>query len=431
MVDLVIKLTWLARRFSRQLLLRSLVCVGIVLTGSFASAGSATVLNAVEKSDSKADPGLLVSEAAEQRLRSAIVHYLEQFEQMPQAPESIVPSGPLLEPGDVDNRVGLVRRRLAEIVRMDIVRTKPGTHQLLSNAGSPVFDDELKRGVMQFQSRHGLPPDGRIDQTTVEALNVPLADRLAQMRNNLAQLIQLRRQVTSSRYVLVNIPARELVAVRNRRIELTSTVIVGRPERATPTLHVSIRAVNIHPAWHVPASIVKSDLFPRFSSDPEYFRRRQFVVFDVKAQESIDPAVVISRGLRPQDIRLIQRPWSGNALGRIRIDMPNVSSVYLHDTPLPRLFGWPEGLLSAGCVRVARIVELAGWLISNKAGLNLEPVTESLKKSVPKTLPLAEPIPVHFVYQTAWVNHYDEIQFRPDVYGREKHTGTKLRKNRE
>ena len=44
-------------------------------------------------------------------------------------------------------------------------------------------------------------------------------------------------------------------------------------------------------------------------------------------------------------------------------------------------------------------------------------VTVALGKS--KTVKLKNPVPVHFVYVTAWTNAGGTVQFRNDLYGRD------------
>ena len=58
-----------------------------------------------------------------------------------------------------------------------------------------------------------------------------------------------------------------------------------------------------------------------------------------------------------------QEPGSKNPLGKIRIDMPNRDAVYMHDTPMQRLFADDYRFLSHGCARVDGINDLASWLL--------------------------------------------------------------------
>jgi murein L,D-transpeptidase YcbB/YkuD len=143
-------------------------------------------------------------------------------------------------------------------------------------------------------------------------------------------------------------------------------------------------------------------------------------------RDPIDPHTVVARGLTENQVRLVQKPGPSNALGRVRIDMPNNYSVFLHDTPIPRLFGWPGRLFSAGCVRVARIVELAAWLIDDSGTGDLPPVTRALQQPEPSTFRLERKLPVHFVYLTAWVDSAGKVQFRPDVYQRHLPTSQRI-----
>ena len=46
---------------------------------------------------------------------------------------------------------------------------------------SNIYDGPLVAAVKQFQRRHGLDPNGRIDKATVVQLNVPLSFRVRQL----------------------------------------------------------------------------------------------------------------------------------------------------------------------------------------------------------------------------------------------------------
>jgi murein L,D-transpeptidase YcbB/YkuD len=101
--------------------------------------------------------------------------------------------------------------------------------------------------------------------------------------------------------------------------------------------------------------------------------------------------------------------------------MPNKHSVYMHDTPLKRLFGQSARAFSSGCVRVERVLELSAWLIGK--GWTLEKVEAQIAGGKKLDVKLAAPVPVHFVYLTAFAGSNGVAQFRPDIYGRDSSFG--------
>ena len=54
-----------------------------------------------------------------------------------------------------------------------------------------------------------------------------------------------------------------------------------------------------------------------------------------------------------------QKPGPMNALGRVKINMPNPYAIYLHDTPSKWAFARTDRALSHGCIRVKDIAALA------------------------------------------------------------------------
>ncbi|MBF0562972.1 MAG: peptidoglycan-binding protein, partial [Alphaproteobacteria bacterium] len=87
----------------------------------------------------------------------------------------VVPGGPKLIPGMDDPRVPVLRQRLRLVGDLAGNTDDRSTH----------FDETLAQGVRAFQSRHGLTPDGNVDPQTLQVLNVPIADRIRQIRVNL------------------------------------------------------------------------------------------------------------------------------------------------------------------------------------------------------------------------------------------------------
>jgi murein L,D-transpeptidase YcbB/YkuD len=92
------------------------------------------------------------------------------------------------------------------------------------------------------------------------------------------------------------------------------------------------------------------------------------------------------------------------------LDMPNPFDVYLHDTPFHSLFALPQRALSHGCVRVDLARDLAGALLGAPLPAPGGPT---------RIVPLAAPVPVYFLYQTAFVDENGTVEFRDDIYGRD------------
>jgi murein L,D-transpeptidase YcbB/YkuD len=82
------------------------------------------------------------------------------------------------------------------------------------------------------------------------------------------------------------------------------------------------------------------------------------------------------------------------------------------------LFGQSQRAFSSGCVRVERVLDLVAWLLS-PSGWTPEKVQAAVDAGRKVDVKLARPVPVHFVYVTAFVGENGVVQFRPDIYGRD------------
>ncbi len=316
--------------------------------------------------------------------------------------------GVTLRPGDQDEVVELLRKRL----RISGDMAQIGT-------GGWVFDDLVQAGLQHFQRRHGLPPTGLLDVRSVYALNVSAEDRLAQLRVNLQRMQEFTSRGLPDRYVMVNVPAMELQAVDEGRIALKSRVIVGRVERPTPGIAAKIQGLNFFPYWKVPESVAFKDLIPKLQKDPEYLTREHIRVLADPDGQEIDPHAVNWAEPKFLNIRFRQDPGNFNALGLVRVDMPNPDNVYMHDTPLKDLFRRPQRAFSAGCIRVYRILDLVAWLAGTNGDWDRGRVDSTLAEGYALDVKLNKPINVYFVYQTAWVDTEMGVAFRPDIYGRD------------
>jgi L,D-transpeptidase YcbB len=317
----------------------------------------------------------------------------------------------MLRRGDSDQRVGTLRRRL---------RT---TGDLSGGAsyGAYDFDARVEAGVIRFQRRHGLRASGRVDRRTLAVLNVPADERLAQLKLNRSRLVQLVQTPPEERYVLVNVPAFQLEAVERYQTVLRHRVIVGRPDRETPSLKATIKGVNFFPYWKVPDSVARLDVIPRLQKEPDYLQKEQIrvLVGNFNGRE-LDPASIDWTQASVETIKFRQDPGPQNALGLVRIDMQNEHGVYMHDTPMKPLFKQRGRAFSAGCVRIQDVFELVDWLVGLEPGWTQRGRVQSvLQDGQAVDVEFTRPVPVYFAYITAWAEAKGRVEFRPDIYQRD------------
>ena len=307
--------------------------------------------------------------------------------------------------GDSSSDIVAIRRQLA--VTGDLAS---------GGTASGVFDQEFQEALARFQIRNGLRVSGFVDSRTLAVLNVSAAERLQQLETNLARIRSLMKINKASRYVLVNVPAFTLQAVDRGNLALTSNVVVGKPTRATPAVSAQIVEVNFYPTWTVPESIAHADLIPKLRKDPSYFTNEHFSL--VAKGGSLNPASIDWNAPEVVNYRFVQDPGTFNALGVVRINMPNKHSVYMHDTPLKQLFSQSARAFSSGCVRVQQVLDLVAWLLAPQ-GWTPEKVQTAAEDGKSINVALGKSVPVHFVYLTAFVSENGMVQFRPDIYGRD------------
>ena len=286
------------------------------------------------------------------------------------------------------------------------------------SSGNATFDESFLDGLSRFQIRNGLRVSGFVDQRTLAALNVTAQERLGQLQTNLKRIKSFMGFNKAPRYVLVNVPAFVAQGVDHGTLTLSSNVVTGKPARATPRVDAKIVEVNFYPTWSVPEIVAQQDLIPKIRKDPSYFSEEHFTVMTDWKAPPLDPATVDWASPQVASYKFRQEPGPFNALGVVRINMPNKYSVYMHDTPLKQLFSQSARAFSSGCVRVEMVQELVAWLLGGK-GWTLEKVQAQIDSGKKIDVKLPAPVPVHFVYLTAFVGANGLAQFRPDIYGRD------------
>lgn len=309
-----------------------------------------------------------------------------------------------LTPGASGPTVALLRRRLA------ITDDLPAEH-----ASGDAFDEHLTAAIRHFQARNGIEETGTIGQRTLTALNVPVSQRIRQLSASLDRLSQMDFNF-GQRYVVVNIPAAVAEAVENGKVARRHAVVVGKQGRPSPTLTTHITAVNLNPTWTVPLNILKKDIRTHMRRDPNYISRMHMRVLDGSGRE-IDPHSVDWNSDRAPNYTVRQDSGTFNALGAVRLDMPNPHSVYMHDTNHREHFGTDYRFQSSGCARLSNPRDFAVWVLQGQGSWTRAQIDAAIATGKRQDIRLTHRIPVAWIYLTGWVTQDNVIHFRDDIYG--------------
>lgn len=181
--------------------------------------------------------------------------------------------------------------------------------------------------------------------------------------------------------------------------------ISGKSSTPTPALMAEATAVNFNPWWEVPASI---------------------------ARES---GMRAGRRYVWSGTRFRQPPGPSNALGRVKVIMPNTHNIYLHDTPSRGLFGAQMRAFSHGCLRVEDALDFAHTLLDGT--MSRSQIDDLLDPPAPKSVGLAQAaprqpaqlrstvvnlpvkIPVYVTYMTVTRRDDGSLAYHKDIYGRD------------
>jgi len=203
-------------------------------------------------------------------------------------------------------------------------------------------------------------------------------------------------------HILVNPAAYRLDLVEQGMIVSTHRAIVGKPKSPTPVFAAKITGVTANPWWNVPQSIVAESIGALVRNRPAEAAARGYVASrDASGRLSVR-----------------QRPGPLNALGLVKLEMPNPHSVFIHDTPSRDLFEQSRRALSHGCIRTARPDILAKILLSSQDAAQFDALMAS---GTTRTLSLPVPVPVYIAYFTAEpdADAAGGVDFLDDIYGRD------------
>jgi murein L,D-transpeptidase YcbB/YkuD len=345
--------------------------------------------------------------AGYRRLRSAFIKY--------QALQSTggwpaIPDGPVLQQGDIDEQVAMLRRRLR--AEGDLVINPLG--------GRYEFDEPVKEAVEHFQARYGINVDGVVGPETRAAMNVPIEQRIRQMQVNLERWRWLPRHFGKS-YLLVNIAGYELAAYQHGKLLFITRIVAGTPERNTPAVAGPLQSIILNPYWYIPRTIAINDILPILRRRPNYLDAMGIRVF-TNAETALTKVNAGSINWRHIDennfhYQLRQDPGPHNSLGQIKFKFANNYALYLHDTPKKRLFEREFRAFSSGCIRVENAIDLAAYLLQHQDNWSKGKILNTIDSQETMVVKLQNPVPLYLVYWTSWVGNDRHVNFRYDIYG--------------
>ncbi|HKT85165.1 MAG TPA: L,D-transpeptidase family protein [Novosphingobium sp.] len=241
-----------------------------------------------------------------------------------------------------------------------------------------------------------------------DALNAtPMADKARRnlIRVNMDRWRWLARDLGDV-YLLTNVPEFQLRLTVKNKIIRTYRTVVGKPGKtATPQLAEKVTAVVFNPTWTVPQSIVKGEgLGVKALNNPGWAKAQGYKV---------------TRG-GDGTIYVVQQPGPNNALGLMKIDMPNPHAIYLHDTPSKQYFDDPVRAYSHGCIRTERAVELGMTMAILGASMSATEAADISRSREYTKVEMTRTFPVYLTYFTLARSIDGQLQQFNDIYGRDK-----------
>ena len=299
-----------------------------------------------------------------------------------------IPDGPAPKFGAKDARVPALRERVG-----------------LTGDGA-IYDKTLADAVKNFQQEHGQKPTGLLTQATLDTLNGRDADRIADIIVANLERWRWMPHDLGSTYVIVNLPDFTLRVIDNGKLDWTTKIVDGKPSTPTPIMSAEMKTITVNPTWNVPPSIVANEYLPLLRQDSTILAR-----MGLNVTRNPDGTIHVA-----------QPPGPNNALGQIRFNFPNKFLVYQHNSNQKYLFSNTMRAASHGCMRVedpAKYAEVLLAITRPGDGYTADRVRRMFGVNE-NEIKFNNPMPVHLTYQTAFVDDSGKLQFRDDIYGRDK-----------
>jgi L,D-transpeptidase YcbB len=354
-----------------------------------------------------------------QRLRTALLHYME-LEKNGDG-EKVLDVGGVSPGGQYAGVAGLTSR-------LKLFGDLPDSVTIAPDA--KVYEGPLVDAVKHFQERLGLRPTGELDYKTVVELNVPLSDRVDQMRLGLERFRWLPYQFKQPP-IVINVPEFRLYAFNEKNeVGLTMRVNVGEDyNHQTPMFEGKIQYLVFRPYWTPTPNILRKEIIPDLEKNPS-LDGLELVSADGKVVSSgaVTPAML--QQVRTGKLTVRQPPGPENGMGLVKFIFPNEHDVYIHDTPasLDMFSEATEGeegelkrVASHGCIHLQYPDKFAAYLLRNAPGWDLDRVEKAMHDGKDnQQVNLTPPVPVLIFYMTVVVEENGDVHFFHDIYDHDR-----------
>jgi murein L,D-transpeptidase YcbB/YkuD len=299
------------------------------------------------------------------------------------------------------------------------------------------FDESLASAIRRIQRANLSSVTGQLspkDQATWEFFSISSARRIQQIELNMEKARWLPREM-ESRYVIVNLATQRMRVVDpnlTNPVLVEQSVVVGRPDRKTPSMREELEFVVLNPTWTVPPDIFRLDKIPAIQKAAaigpqavvDWFQTNRMSLLN-RDEKPVNPTDYNWLTNPPQygNVLIRQQPGLTNALGAMKFMMPNPYSIYLHDTNQPELLKNDFRMLSSGCIRMSYPRDFAEYLLAgtkwNRTAIDDFVVKPGETRSSESwiRLPNKVKVPVYLISLTAALDDNSVMQFTRDVYG--------------
>jgi len=303
----------------------------------------------------------------------------------------------ILKKGESSPEIVIIKKRL------QITGDLPGADS------SSVFNDTLVSAIKNFQERHGYTPTGKITDSLIKEMNVPVVKRIQQIIMNMERMRWMVAR-DSGNLIVVNIPEFVLHVYEGNKKAFDMDVVVGKEGHNTTMFNGDLNQVVFCPNWNVPQSIVQKEILPALEKDKKYLEKENM---EITGEEEGVPVIR-------------QLPGEKNALGKVKFLFPNSFNIYFHDTPAKSLFEKDKRAYSHGCIRLKEPEKMANYVLRDQPEWTSQRIEEAMNAGKEKFVKVKDPIPVLITYYTAWVDEKGQLNFREDIYGHDTDLATKM-----